>query len=499
VPTEAIDVLVTPKGEVIATLRGDKSQINRIGEIHAGDEEKATVQLLANVLTKAMDEARRSDSLQADLHSDLVKVLGRHLFAILFSAEKSADPRTLVLERLRKVRVEQMRLRITLEFPRTEGLQWLAALPWEYLHTPLGDDSLGATGALLSNWADMLLSRRIGVWGVRELGVDPRPIRVLLVGSSPTKEGAGDEKPLARVDAEPMLDTLQELDDFVSVLELIEHPPRDADAEHTWAVTRENLETHIAEGPVIVHFVGHGRCQEGHGELALANSDGSPDWIDGETFTDIVFAHANVKAVFLQACESALPDPYVGFSSVAQSLAGRGIPAVVAMQYKVPFAVAQRFASSFYQYLKDYEVDVAVQLARVDLRTNARDEWQKIKFGLPVVYLSGAGQLTSNRRVAPGQQPQLGGDGRGEIPNGCRHCGTPFSSDASFCKECGRPLPWHCHNCGQIFDEDPGRYCVTCGGKVGAPPPADHVEMDASAELADSFGRALQGPPAEAQ
>ena len=99
-----------------------------------------------------------------------------------------------------------------------------------------------------------------------------------------------------------------------------------------------------------------------------------------------------MKLAFLQACETAsaaAPDPYVSFSGVARQLAALGLPAVIAMQYRIKAELATAFADAFYDALitENKPVDMAVEAGRQAIG-DVHDDRDRLAFGLPVVYLS---------------------------------------------------------------------------------------------------------------
>jgi transcription elongation factor Elf1 len=90
--------------------------------------------------------------------------------------------------------------------------------------------------------------------------------------------------------------------------------------------------------------------------------------------------------VFLNACEGARGSPRASFTSVASSLVLVGIPAVVAMQFRITDRAAIQFASAFYLSLVDnYPVDASVAEGRkaIALETN----YDTVEWVTPVLYM----------------------------------------------------------------------------------------------------------------
>ena len=50
----------------------------------------------------------------------------------------------------------------------------------------------------------------------------------------------------------------------------------------------------------------------------------------------------------------------------------------------------------------------------------------------------------------------------------CRSCGPRPEPDAVYCSSCGRYLVGTCGRCGADVSEPGARFCVGCGGRIGA-------------------------------
>lgn len=138
--------------------------------------------------------------------------------------------------------------------------------------------------------------------------------------------------------------------------------------------------------PDIVQFIGHGSYLNGKGYLDLVDEETDGTWrCDDESFAD-VFMGFDPGLISLATCESARTDDAQGFLGIAPQLVQRGIPAVVAMQYKVKVKTAKTFLTAFYQALASGKpVDWATQDARKQIKiaygSNNRE------FGTPVLYM----------------------------------------------------------------------------------------------------------------
>jgi hypothetical protein len=489
-------------GKVIAIAPAAKARGYRSAPLEIPARLRGEVELLADLVRESMDFDSRDSRMPEDLYERLFVVLGQALFDVLFQG----DVRALVAEYLEQVRLRKMRLRFNLSFISGPDSKWLASLPWEYMHTPMDDSAITAGARFLSAQAELMLSRRLEGES-RDLGDRIAPIKVLLGCASPTAPGDDDDG-LLRVHAQSMQQTLQALEDdeFIDLEVLVDENPPSADEAppgYVWQATRDAFIARVTEvEPVLIHFIGHGRRCGRNGQLAFSMSNGKPDWLGEDEFAAIACTSASLRAVFLQACESALPDPYVGFSGVAQRLASEGIPAVVAMQYRIAAATADRFAASFYGALaNDAPIDVAVAAGRRDMLMKVPEAWKQMSFGLPVLYLSQYGSIvkrgpSSSYRAGVLTSPSS--EARAiDFKGTCANCQAPFLSGALYCATCGERLAPYCYACGAFHTSDPGRFCRFCGTKVGdAPPRTDTVETEESEQPTPDMRDAFEGPGA---
>jgi hypothetical protein len=495
-PLVTIEVKVHGRNVLAQASVGGDTEREVWADLGGTERRCATVRLLSAVLRAAMDFQSTENGLSDALHTELLQVLGRELFDLLLQG----NVRQLVRQHLNEGRLRRERLRLTLSFDNDEIGQWLAGLPWEYMHAPEEDGSV----RFLSTQTELMMSRRLQV-EYRRLGEHATPIRVLLVCPSPTAPGT-DEEGLRRVDPSTMLRTLRQLeaDGFIELETLIDEdppPPDQAPPEgYTWRATREAFAGLVTEfDPFLIHVVCHGRCSEGHGELALSRSNGKADWVRAQDFTALACESSTLRAVFLQACESALPDPYVGFSGVAQELANQGLPAVVAMQYRIAAPTADRFAKAFYEALQhDAAVDEAVKAGRDALRARAELR-EQLSFGLPVLYLSAYRAISRPQAGPPPIVLRPDSRRNGSTWHGvCANCNTPFATGASYCSHCGEALQLYCGRCGAFTPAEPAQYCPSCGSTLAQEPVRDDVALQASEPNAvvAEITQAFEGPGA---
>lgn len=138
--------------------------------------------------------------------------------------------------------------------------------------------------------------------------------------------------------------------------------------------------------PHILHFLGHGIVQNnGQGALLLENGiDGNSRALSAREML-VLLQSSSVKVVLLSACLSATGghSSQKAIMGVAPSLVWAGIPAVIAMQFKVPYQTAATFAQSFYEFLCHGEpIDVAATEARISAFIDDAVNW-----AIPVLFM----------------------------------------------------------------------------------------------------------------
>ncbi len=284
------------------------------------------------------------------------KTVGERLYAAAFQG----DVRSCLLISLAK----QPRLRIRL---RLNAVPDLAALPWEYLRGPAPYDFFAlSTQTPIVRYLELLQ-------GTTPLRVKT-PLRILVLLSDPT-------------DIAPRLNVEQEwarLKTTVAALEqrgLIRLERGKANLDDL----QERLQQQ-AEPVHILHFIGHGAFDEPSqtGGLLFADANGSGQFISADKLSTLLYDHAALRLAFLNSCEGARGGPANLFAGLAQTLAQKGLPAVIAMQYTVSDNAAIDLAASFYRALANgYPVDAALAEARKTLYTKTnRPEW-----GTPVLFM----------------------------------------------------------------------------------------------------------------
>jgi hypothetical protein len=144
----------------------------------------------------------------------------------------------------------------------------------------------------------------------------------------------------------------------------------------------------LQQKPDIIQFVGHGIYKSGTGYLALVDEDTDKTWlVDDERFANLYMGHDDhLGLISLATCESAKSDDPQGFLGIAPKLVQRGVPAVVAMQYKVLIKTAKIFLEDFYTAVAARKpIDWATQSARnaVSLELG----FDNREFATPVLYM----------------------------------------------------------------------------------------------------------------
>jgi len=291
-----------------------------------------------------------------------LEVLGKHLYSVLFSG-KAGEALNDMLGRGEG----GDRLRLQLDF--RDGAVSLARYPWEFLYHPTKQ-------WFFSTGVDLVLSRFLRSEVPRADAVvgDDYTLRLLVVVSEPS-------------DLDPVLDQ--------PVLEAIEKVAESQPLE-VKAVRQPTVDKLLEEleafTPHIVHFIGHGRYNDGQNraEIALlAPDEDTVEWIPEHSFAEYFPNAGSIpRLVFLHLCESSRGDPRLSFAGFAPRLVHVGVQAVVAMQFPITNLAAIAFSRAFYRELaKGTPVDQAVQIGRWRITTSDTTAYDSRVFGTPVLYM----------------------------------------------------------------------------------------------------------------
>lgn len=252
----------------------------------------------------------------------------------------------------------------------------LSELPWETLVLPSPDGSVANVGA-----TPLVLHHNLAVFRAAvDLGPTPAykvrgPLRILVaIGSPESQHGEGEllnyEAELARIVAS--VDSARRGGGaYVKVLQ---------------RGTLGAIRAALAEDPEGFHVL-HLSCHAGPGVLVLEDDDANEDRVNARRLIEEgVPAGSDLPLVVLAGCATGVPgpgpedgdDPEVALVSLAEALARRGVPQVLAMQAPVSDPYATELAGELYRSLATAEdTDTLVALA------DARRACERRRLALP--------------------------------------------------------------------------------------------------------------------
>lgn len=276
---------------------------------------------------------------------------GARLFAAFV-----ADDRVRMAWELAAALHPRRRIRVRLD----DSVPELHVIPWEVLHDP----SPTATARFLAADRDTPFSRDVSCpW--QPLGpVAAAPIRVLTAIAAPRGLDAYGLAPIDR-DAE-----------IACLAAAMSSAPAGL-VEHTALAgpcTLAALEAELERGYHVLHLVAHGVLRRGgNSEISsfLELEDGGVDRVDAGRFAGMVERlRPSLRLAVMMSCSTAArspTDPAFGF---APALLAAGIPAVLAMQDRMPMTTAAAFTRAFYSELWQCgEIDRAANRARAVVLT----------------------------------------------------------------------------------------------------------------------------------
>ena len=303
---------------------------------------------------------------------------GAHLFETLF------------IDGIRRLYDEACALQRSrpLDLVFTSMVPWIAELPWEFAMD-------AARGSFIAT-EDVHFIRNV----LTSVPADiPEPIagplRRLVASAQPVgydKLSIEDEEHMIRRGFQALID-----EGAVEVTAL----PR---------ATPASLRDHVKTGrSSVVHFIGHGEFDEDRQEsrLLFVDERGREMPLGPRSVREILL-NSGVRMVFLNACETARGPRRQedvrrlgAFNKgLAQSLVGRGLPALVANQYSVLDVSATSFAQTFYAELaQGASIAMAAREARVAVNYSLKGD--PIDWAIPAVYA----RDPSFRLVVPGSVP----------------------------------------------------------------------------------------------
>ncbi len=301
-----------------------------------------------------MRQPRRSPA-----EMDAARKFGGKLFNTIFDAEM----RSVLRSSLDEADRQQAGLRLRLRFD--EAAADLGDLPWEFLYYEALDRFFAlSTETPLVRFLE--LPERID-----PLLVEP-PLRVLVMISMPTDQPALDVEAEWRVVKEALGNLEQR--GAISV-------------ERLGQASLTALQRQLRQGQYnIFHFIGHGMFDKStqDGVLILENEDHTSRLVAGKDVGTILHDHRWMRLAVLNACEGGRASREDQFGGAAQSLIRQGIPAVVAMQFRVSDPAAIALAREFYGALADgYPVDAAITEGRKAIYAQG----DNVEWGTSVLYL----------------------------------------------------------------------------------------------------------------
>ncbi|MEO7908371.1 MAG: CHAT domain-containing protein [Roseiflexaceae bacterium] len=287
-----------------------------------------------------------------DTDEDMLVELGQILFSTIFSS-RVKDVYTRSQGKLASD--QGLRLRFDID----PALSAITAMPWEFLYDP-------DQGPL--TMLDAPIVRYLSQQSPPPVLKASLPLKVLVTGAI-TPPAPDVNRELIEVRA-----ALADLEQTGQVSIQVE--------EH---LTRTKLQRLVRSGFHIWHFIGHGALSRdgSSGTLLFEDASGSPDAVSAREL-GIFLNRSGLQLIVLDACGSAqlMTDPY---RSIAPALIRAQVPAVVAMQFKVPQDATRAFAGEFYRTLAEgFPLDACVTEGRkavLGISGLRSPDW-----GIPVVY-----------------------------------------------------------------------------------------------------------------
>jgi hypothetical protein len=147
--------------------------------------------------------------------------------------------------------------------------------------------------------------------------------------------------------------------------------------------TLENLSRELERHPDILHYIGHADFDDQQNEAYLEFE--SEHKAFARTLKSLL-AESSIKLAVLNSCKTATAAETDAFTGIAQNLVKIGIPAVVAMQLKIPDDTAIWFSEIFYSKLLHF-YSIAVALAETRRKIMERTELDQQHWATPVLFM----------------------------------------------------------------------------------------------------------------
>jgi hypothetical protein len=279
------------------------------------------------------------------------------------------DVRTQVTEAIRRTgRDSGVRLRLLIWEPR------LAELPWEYTYLSLLGRESPSDFLVLNPVVSLVRHEPLPL---PHASVAPRdPDHLHMVAATANAPGYLE------------LDLRKERQILEKVLGVL--PSDGASIEYEPILvdpSESDLQAALVGGADVFHFAGHGGLRDGKGFVALSPEEGAEAVPMAADKLARLLQGAGVRMAVLGACESGRRDSLSRWVGVAPALVAgvQGVPAVLAMQYRVRDSVAIKFAQAFYTSVAaGLSVDEAVYQGRLALLD---PDDLSASWAIPVLYL----------------------------------------------------------------------------------------------------------------
>ncbi len=323
------------------------------------------------------------------LQRNEIERFGNLLFEALLPEQGRNSTSDLFRQARRNLNPDQG-LRLCLRFGQTDLA--LAGIAWEYLWVE-GE----GTPLLLDRKCSMA---RVEVLAGERQGNLTTPVNIRMLGLFANP--ASTERLDLNKDVESLKKLHQKLPDRIQQILV------PSTANSSQKITRSWLRQFFVDhGDVqILHFSGHGYVitrmadevgkLKQEGGLILLKEDSTADFCPAANIAGYL-ADRDVRLVVLSACEGARRDAFNPWQTVATALIGRGIPAVIGMQFEIADAHAIVFNQAFYHALASgLSIDEAVWAARWaiwDCELPEDANTHVCAFGMAALYLRGKGDL----------------------------------------------------------------------------------------------------------
>lgn len=295
-----------------------------------------------------------------DVDLTSVESFGGQLFGALFSEQLKEAFRT--QRDVATLEGKGLRIRLSIE-PAS-----LACLPWEFLY----DASVGDF-VCLSSFSPVV--RYLDFEHPLALLKVKTPLRMLAMIASPTD--------LPTLDVANEKQRIMEATRFLQDNGLLKIDWLEKDATYDAlqkTLRRKDVDYHI------FHFVGHGGFSKSDDEglLAFQREDGTSHEVSSTDIGRLLADEKSLRLVVLNSCLGAKGSATNALSSTAAALVRRGVPSVVAMQYKISDRAAITFARALYEAIADgLPIDYAVSEARKTVSVAVR---KSVEWATPVLY-----------------------------------------------------------------------------------------------------------------